>query len=156
VVTAAGSKQFVVFRLGSEDYAFDISLVMEIQSFDAITKVHRSAPYIEGVMNLRGKLVTVVNLRKRFGMEPMPSHESAKIVIVDAPDAPVGFIVDEVAEVVRASPESIEDTPSYVSQNIESEYVLGIIKQGERLVTLVDPIKILALSTGAETGAGGG
>jgi len=61
-----------------------------------------------------------------------------------------------VAEVVRASPESIEDTPSYVSQHIESEYVLGLIKQGDRLVTLVDPIKILALSTGAETGAGGG
>jgi len=145
----------VVFRLGDEDYAFEISRVMEIQSFEAITKVHRSAAYIEGVMNLRGKLVTVVNLRKRFGMAPMPSQESAKIVIVDAPGAPVGFIVDEVAEVVRASPESIEDTPAYVAQSIESEYVLGIIKRGDRLVTLVDPIKILALSTDVGQGAGG-
>lgn len=156
MASGAGSKQFVVFRLGDEDYAFDISRVMEIQSFGAITGVHRSAPYIEGVMNLRGKLVTVVNLRKRFGMAPMPSQESAKIIIVDAPDAPVGFIVDEVAEVVRASPESIEDTPTYVAQSIESEYVLGIIKRGDRLVTLVDPVKILTLSTDAGSSTGGG
>ncbi len=140
------SKQFVVFRLGKEEYAFDISAVKEIQGFEQVTKVHRSAPYIEGVMNLRGKLVTVVNLRKRFGMDPPPSYEGAKIMIVEAPDALVGFIVDEVAEVMRAPESAVEETPAYVAQGIEAEYVRGIIKQEERLVTLIDPMKILALS----------
>lgn len=140
-------RQFVVFKLGKEEYGFDISVVREIHNLEEIAKVHRSAAHIEGVMNLRGKLLTVVNLRARFGMEPMPAGGSnQKIVVVDASDAPVGFLVDEVVEVVRLGNEAIEKAPAYVTSGIEAQYVIGIAKQEERLITIVDPLKVLELS----------
>jgi purine-binding chemotaxis protein CheW len=150
-----GTRQFVVFRLGNEEYGFDVAAVREIHKVDSITTVHRSAPYIEGVMNLRGKLVTVVNLRKRFGMQPMDDPRTSRIIVVDAPDAPVGFLVDEVVEVSRFAKQDIEKAPAYVTRGIDAEYVSGIAKQDTRLVTIIDPLKVLELTPGPEGRAGG-
>lgn len=147
-------RQIVVFRLGKEEYGFDISVVREIHDMEDIAKVHRSAPHIEGVINLRGKLLTVVNLRMRFGMEPLNKAEgNPKIVVIDGPDALVGFLVDEVSEVARIDVQSIEKAPEYISRGIESQYVLGIAKHDERLITLIDPLKVLELDS---AGQGGG
>jgi purine-binding chemotaxis protein CheW len=148
--------QFVVFRLGKEEYGFDVAIVREIHNIEEVAKVHRSASHIEGVINLRGKLLTVVNLRKRFGMEPNPDAEgNKKIVVVDAADAPVGFLVDEVLEVARFRKESVEKAPSYVASGIEAQYVLGIAKHEDRLITLIDPLKVLELSDDSEHSSGG-
>jgi purine-binding chemotaxis protein CheW len=148
--------QYVVFRLGKEEYGFDVAIVREIHNIDEVARVHRSASHIEGVINLRGKLLTVVNLRKRFGMEPNPDAEgNKKIVVVDAIDAPVGFLVDEVLEVARFAKDSVEKAPSYVANGIEAQYVLGIAKHGDRLITLIDPRKVLELSDDSEHGSGG-
>jgi purine-binding chemotaxis protein CheW len=141
------TRQYVAFRLGREEYAFDISSVREIFPTQDITRVHRSPRHIEGVMNLRGKLVTVVDLRRRFRLEPKTPDENSRIIVVDATDAPVGFIVDEVTEVIRLPPESVEPVPEYVAQEIESEYVAGIAKIDERLITVIDPLKVLELSS---------
>jgi purine-binding chemotaxis protein CheW len=138
--------QYVVFRLGKEEYAFDIRAVKEIRDLEQVAKVHKSPSYIEGVMNLRGKLVTIVDLRKRLGLEAKMHDEASKIVVVEATDAPVGFLVDEVTEVVKVEPQDIESAPSYVAEGLEAEYVKGIAKMGNRLVTVVDPVKILELS----------
>jgi purine-binding chemotaxis protein CheW len=146
--------QYVLFRLGNEEYAFDISIVKEIHELQQIAKVHRTPSYIEGVMNLRGKLVTVVDLRKRLGLPATPAGESSKIIVVDAPDAAVGFLVDEVTEVAKIPPEAIEPPPSIVAEGAEAEYVLAIAKQGERLVTIIDPVKILELSTDDQESGG--
>jgi len=147
-------RQIVVFKLGKEEYGFDVAVVREIHSMEDIAKVHRSAPHIEGVINLRGKLLTVVNLRTRFGMEPLKKNEgNPKIVVVDGPDALVGFLVDEVSEVARIDPQSIEKAPDYIAKGIESQYVLGIAKHEERLITLIDPLKVLELDS---AGRGGG
>ncbi|OGS41826.1 MAG: hypothetical protein A3K67_03035 [Euryarchaeota archaeon RBG_16_62_10] len=149
-------KQFVVFRLGKEEYGIDVTTVREIHGISDITTVHRSARYIEGIINLRGKLLTVINLRKRFDMEPAEGMASERIVVIDAPDAPVGFLVDEVLEVLRIGPEAVEKAPEYVTKGIDAQYVLGIAKQEDRLITLVDPMRILELSTDAEAEPGGG
>jgi len=146
--------QYVLFRLGNEEYAFDISAVKEIHELQQIAKVHRTPSYIEGVMNLRGKLVTVVDLRKRLGLQAAPAGDSSKIIVVEAPDAPVGFLVDEVTEVARFAPEAIEPPPSIVAEGVESEYILAIAKQGERLVTIIDPVKILQLSMDEQESGG--
>lgn len=147
MTSETGLRQFVVFRLGKEEYAFDVSIVREIHNMEDIAKVHRSASHIEGVINLRGKLLTVVNLRTRFGMDQIPAGEgNQKIVVVDASDAPVGFLVDEVVEVIRLGNEAIEKAPAYVTSGIESQYVVGIAKHDERLITLIDPLKVLDLS----------
>lgn len=137
-------RQLVVFRLDKEEYGFDVSAVREIHDMQDVAKVHRAAAHIEGVVNLRGKLLTVINLRKRFDMKD-DGTLSSKIVVVDAPDAPVGFMVDEVIEVARVPPESIEKAPAYVTGGIEAQYVVGIVKLDDRLITLIDPLKILEL-----------
>lgn len=147
--------QYVVFKLGKEEYAFDIGIVREIHELEQIAKVHRSPTYIEGVMNLRGKLVTVVDLRKRLGLEAKTPDDASKIVVVDAPDTPVGFLVDEVTEVAKFGPEAIEPPPSYVREGMEADYVFGIAKYGEKLVTLVDPIRILEIPIDESTKPGG-
>jgi purine-binding chemotaxis protein CheW len=122
-------------------------MVREIHNMEDIAKVHRSASHIEGVINLRGKLLTVVNLRIRFGMDAMSADKgNPKIVVVDASDAPVGFLVDEVVEVVRIGNEAIEKAPAYVTSGIEAQYVTGIAKHEDRLITLIDPLKVLELS----------
>lgn len=139
-------KQYVVFKLGKEEFGFDVANVREIQGIDNITTVHGSAKYIEGVMNLRGKLVTVINMRARFGMTPVEETREPKIVVIDAADAPVGFIVDEVTEVIHIPDSTIEKVPSHIASKIEAEYVLGIAKREERLITLIDPLKVLELS----------
>jgi purine-binding chemotaxis protein CheW len=147
-------RQVVVFKLGKEEFGFDVSLVREIHAMEDIAKVHRSAPHIEGVINLRGKLLTVVNLRTRFGMEPLEKDKgNPKIVVIDGPDALVGFLVDEVSEVARIDSQSIEKAPEYIAREIESQYVLGIAKLEDRLITLIDPLKVLELDS---AGHGGG
>ncbi len=146
-------RQIVVFKLGKEEYGFDVSVVREIHNMEDIAKVHRSASHIEGVINLRGKLLTVVNLRTRFGMEPMKKEEgNPKIVVIDAPDAMVGFLVDEVSEVARIDSQSVEDAPEYVAKGIEAQYVLGIAKHEDRLITLIDPVKVLELDAAGQEG----
>lgn len=144
------AKQYVIFRLGTEEFGFDVTNVREIQGIDRITAVHGSAGYVEGVMNLRGKLVTVINMRSRFGMPPSEEPVSERIVVIDATDAPVGFIVDEVTEVLHISTDSIEKMPAHIASRIESEYVLGIAKKDERLITLLDPLKVLELSSDSD------
>jgi len=156
-LNAAGNlRQYVVFKLGNEHYGFDVEMVREIHNFGEVAKVHRAAQHIEGVMNLRGKLLTIVNLRKRFQMEPAPDESAQKIVVIEAPDAPVGFLVDEVIEVARISDAALEKPPAYVASGIEAEYVVNIAKHDDRLITIVNPIKILELSTGEEVRPGGG
>jgi len=137
-------RQLVVFRLDKEEYGFEVSSVREIHNMEDVAKVHRAASHIEGVVNLRGKLLTVVNLRKRFAMNP-EGATNPKIVVVDAPDAPVGFMVDEVVEVARVPLEAIEKAPAYVATGIEAQYVVGIVKLDDRLITVIDPIKVLEL-----------
>lgn len=151
VMASSGVDQYVVFRLGKEEYGFDVTNVREIQTMDRITTVHGSARYIEGVMNLRGKLITVINLRKRFGMEPTTEQSQSKIVIVEASDAPVGFIVDEVTEVANIPKATVEKVPLPIASKIESEYVIGIAKHSDRLITIIDPIKVLDMSVEPET-----
>jgi purine-binding chemotaxis protein CheW len=154
-LNAGDTRQYVVFRLGNEEYGFDVDTVREIHSFDEVAKVHRAAYHIEGVMNLRGKLLTVVNLRKRFQMEPAPQDSPQKVVVIEAPDAPVGFLVDEVLEVARISDDALEKPPAYVTSGIDAEYVTHIAKHEDRLITIVNPVKILELSSDDGGGRGG-
>lgn len=149
------SRQYIAFKLGDEEFAFDISSVREIFPTQNITKVHRSPEYIEGVMNLRGRLVTVIDLRRRFKLDAASPDENSRIIVIDSHEAPVGFLVDEVTEVTRLDVESIEPVPAYVADGIESEYVIGIAKVDDRLITLVNPLKILELSSEEARTVGG-
>lgn len=128
--------QFVTFRLGKEEYAVDILKVQEINRIVDITTVPNSPEYIEGVINLRGKVIPVINLRKRFGLDSKGPDKHARIIVIDV-GIVTGIIVDSVSEVLRISSDTI-DPPPLMTGSISSEYIRGVGKLNDRLLILID------------------
>jgi purine-binding chemotaxis protein CheW len=142
--TVSGDEQqLVLFQVGAELYGVDIAGVHEIIRLQAITRVPRAPTFIEGIINLRGKVIPVVDLRRRFGLPPAEHTRASRIVVVEIDDQVVGIIVDAVSEVLRVNGATIEP-PSPVVAGIDSEYVHGIAKLPERLVILLDLDRVLA------------
>ncbi|MBF0568322.1 MAG: chemotaxis protein CheW [Nitrospirae bacterium] len=134
--------QLVTFTLGTEEYAIDILRVQEINRMTDITIVPNAPPFVEGVVNLRGKVIPVVSLRKKFEIEDRASDESSRVMIVDLQGVTIGLIVDAVSEVLRVSSDIVESTPP-MSSNIDTEFIFGIAKLNDRLIILLDIDKML-------------
>jgi purine-binding chemotaxis protein CheW len=141
--SAMSEIQLVVFDLASEHYGVDISDVREIMRMQNITKVPGAVSYVEGVINLRGKVLPVLDLRKRLGLKVAEQTEESRIVVVDIADGEVGVIVDAVTEVLRVPNASIEPPSSMVAQG-NSDYLRGIAKLTDRLIILLDLNKLLS------------
>ena len=135
-------QQLVVFDLSSEAYGVDIGAVREIIRLQDITKVPRTPEFVEGVINLRGKVIPVVDLRKRFGLPAEEESKENRIVVVDIGAQDIGVIVDAVTEVLRIATESVEP-PASVITTADSEYLLGIAKLDSRLIILLDLEQVL-------------
>ena len=135
-------EQLVVFELANEVYGVDISRVQEIIRMATITKLPRAPEFVEGVINLRGKVIPVVDLKKRFGLEQGERSRASRIVVVDVGEHTIGMVVDAVSEVLRVPAEVVEP-PSPVVTTIESDYIRGIAKLEGRLVILLDLDKVL-------------
>jgi purine-binding chemotaxis protein CheW len=142
---AAGGeeRQLVVFELGAELYGVEIARVHEIIRLQSITRVPRAPSFVEGVINLRGKVIPVVDLRRRFGLPTAEHTRASRIVVVEIGDQVVGVVVDGVSEVLRVNTATVEP-PSPVVAGIDSEYLHGIAKLPERLVILLDLDRVLA------------
>jgi purine-binding chemotaxis protein CheW len=140
----------VCFRLGEEEYGVDISQVQEINRMMPITRVPRAPAFMKGVINLRGQLIPVVDLRLRFGMLAVEPTKSTRIVVVEIGHSRVGMIVDGVSEVLKMPIEHIEPAPEMIT-DIEAGYIKGVGKFGERLIVLLDlgPIVLGAGEAGA-------
>jgi purine-binding chemotaxis protein CheW len=135
--------QLVVFQLGAELYGVEISRVHEIIRLQAVTRVPHSPAFVEGVINLRGKVISVINLRHRFGLPDAADTRAGRIVVVDINDQVIGMVVDGVSEVLRIHTSTIEP-PSPAVAGIDSEYLQGIAKLPERLVILLDLDRVLS------------
>jgi purine-binding chemotaxis protein CheW len=135
--------QLVTFRLGSEEYGIDIMKVQEIIRIQSITRVPQMPAFIEGVINLRGSVIPVLDLRKRFEMEGTAIDHEARIVIVNVDGRTIGVVVDAVSEVKRLSESQIEPPPPVVA-GIGHEYLRGVGKLDGRLIILLDLEKILS------------
>ena len=135
--------QLVTFRLGSEEYGIDIMKVQEIIRIQSITRVPQMPVFIEGVINLRGSVIPVLDLRKRFEMDASAIGHEARIVIVNVDGRTVGVIVDAVSEVKRLSESQIEPPPPVVA-GIGHEYLRGVGKLDGRLIILLDLEQILS------------
>lgn len=133
--------QVVVFSLGGEEYSVDISIVREIIRMVDITRIPKLPEFIEGVMNLRGQIITVIDLRKRFEIKPAV-NDNNRIIIVVLKGEPVGIIVDSVLEVMTVLPGQIDDIPS-IKHTQTQEYLKGICKVDDRILILLDIDKIL-------------
>ena len=132
----------VGFRVGRETFGVPIGLVHEIVRVPEITAVPDSPGYVEGVINLRGKIVSVVDLRKRFGEKEITSHKKNRILVTEVDGKMVGLIVDAASEVLKIPDNEIELPPSVFEEG-ELNYVTGVGKLHGRLVILIDLSKIL-------------
>jgi purine-binding chemotaxis protein CheW len=136
--------QFVTFSLNEEEYAVDILNVQEINRITEITKVPNSPVFVEGVINLRGKVIPVVNLRKKFGLEDKATDDTSRIIIMEINGITNGLIVDSVSEVLRV-PSSIIEPPPPMSSDVSSNYIKGIAKLEERLIVLLDIDRLIGI-----------
>lgn len=134
--------QVVAFRLGKEEYAVDILHVQEIVRLLSITRVPRSAKHIEGVVNLRGNIVPIINLHQRFNIESAGEEEDKRIVVFQFDDFKAGIIVDEVSEVLALNSNDIEETDKVYS-SMSSDFIKGIARVDNRLFLLLDLQKII-------------
>ena len=130
-------RQFVSFRLGKEEYGIPILRVQEIIRFEALTRVPQSADYIEGVLNLRGQIIPVVDLRRRFGLPSLDRNSSTRIIVVEIDQARFGILVDSVNEVRSIASDEIDPAPPLGGQ-IDAEYIEGMAKLDQGLVILLD------------------
>jgi purine-binding chemotaxis protein CheW len=129
--------QLVTFKLGNEEYAVDILKVQEINRMKEITRVPNTPAYVEGVINLRGKVIPVVNLRSKFSLTERENDIQSRIMIMDIQGITMGLVVDAVSEVLRIPSNIVEPTPQMAS-NISTEYIKGIAKLEDRLIILLD------------------
>jgi purine-binding chemotaxis protein CheW len=142
--SAAGvGGKFLTFYLRGEEYGLEILKVQEIIGVMAVTPVPRTPDFIVGVINLRGKVIPIVDLRLKFGMELLAHTEETCIIVVQANGVQIGIVVDKVSEVVDIAGENIEDTPSFGSE-VNTDYILGIGKSEGRIKLLLDIDRVLA------------
>lgn len=139
---AQSEEQLVVFTLANETYGIAISTVNEIIRMQEITEVPRTPDFVEGVINLRGRIVPVIDLRKRFCLEAGEETQASRIMVVEIQGLTVGMVVDSVSEVLRLPSDSVEPTPPMVA-GIEAAYLKGVGKWDDRLIILLDIEKVL-------------
>lgn len=134
--------QLVTFRIGDEEFGVDILSVQEINRMLQITMVPRAPFFIEGVINLRGKVIPVVNMRTRFNKPQVEPDADTRIVVVDLGQKVIGILVDAVSVVLRLPSSTIEAAPPVVA-GIGSEYIKGVGKLNDRLLILLDLANLL-------------
>ena len=138
--------KYLTLGLAEEEYGLEIRKVREIISLCSITAVPRTPDYVKGVINLRGKVIPVVDLRRKFGMEEAEPTDKTWIIVVDVGNVEMGILVDHVSEVLDITAEDIDDAPSF-GTGVDMEFILGMGKAEGRVTILLDISKVL---TGAE------
>lgn len=142
VQVADTEEQLVVFDLGQEVYGVDISNVQEIIRMQAITQVPGAPHFVEGVINLRGKIIPVIDLHRRFRLAGNSAGNAGQIVVVEAGEHVIGMVVGGVSEVLRI-PVSCVEPPSSIVLGVDSDYIRGIAKLEGRLIILLQLDKVL-------------
>ena len=141
--------KFLTFILGSEVYGIEILKVREIIKLMDITAVPRTPDYLKGVINLRGKVIPIVDLRSKFSMPEIEHTQETCIIVAEVNQTSIGIIVDSVSEVSNINSEEIEESP-HLGQNIDTDFILGLGKTKERIVILLD-IELVLSSEDLET-----
>jgi len=138
-------RQLVVFRLGVEGFGVNINKVREINRLVEITRIPESPEFIEGVINLRGEIIPIIDMRKRFGMTiEQDTNQSNRIMVIETENQLIGFIVDEVQEVLRIPAGKIDPPPELISTEVDRRYIEGVAALEERLLIVLDSDRIFA------------
>ncbi|GAF64037.1 chemotaxis protein CheW [Bacillus sp. TS-2] len=132
----------IIFQIQSEEYAIPVEFIQSIERMQPITRIPGTEPYIKGVMNLRGLITPIVDLRARFSLEEREFDDSTRILVISKDTMSFGMIVDGANDVLDLPKDKIEPTPEVVG-GVQAEYLDGVIKIGERLFTLLNLSKIM-------------
>ena len=135
--------QLVTFSIGSEEFGVDILKVIEIIRTMEITKVPKAPAFVEGVINLRGLVIPIIDLRRRFGLAEKAGESDTRIIVIEINGMSVGFVVDSVSEVLRIPANTVEPAPPVVA-GVDSDYISGVGKLEDRLLILLDLDKLLS------------
>lgn len=135
-------KQYVIFKLGTEEYGVDIMKVKEISEFKESTKVPNAPYFVDGIINLRGEIIPIINLKKRFKVSLGDINSDTRIIVININDRNVGFVVDEASQVLRIKDDEIDAAPEIIA-GVERQYITGVGKVGEKIIILLDLEKIL-------------
>lgn len=136
-------RQLVSFQLDAEEYGVDVLSVREIIRLPEITKTPNCPDYVDGIINLRGTVVPIISLRKRFGLYEKEHDRHSRILVMERGGRLTGFVVDAVSEVLRVSAASIQPPPSLVSSGSAQDCLTGVINHGERLLIVIEPARLL-------------
>ena len=140
--------QYVTFRIGSEDFGVDILMVQEIIRMPKITPIPNAPPFILGVINLRGKIIPVVDLRIRVALPQTEASDARRIVVVELKEKRIGMLVDSVSQVIRIPAGVVEEMPEE-AVNVTENFIKGVGKLDNRLIIILDLNKALLITTGS-------
>ncbi|MEM8678955.1 MAG: chemotaxis protein CheW [Planctomycetota bacterium] len=142
VVQRKNSAQFVGFQLGGQEYAFPIEQIREIVIIDNVTQVPQVPDFVEGVTNLRGAIIPIINLRRLLDLPPKAADAETRTIVVNVRDRTMGCTVDMVSQVIRILDSEIQDAPATITAD-GADYISGFAKQDERLLVLLDIERLL-------------
>jgi purine-binding chemotaxis protein CheW len=139
---ASDGSQFLTFTLGAEEYGVEILKVQEIKGYSAITPIPNTPSYVKGVMNLRGAIIPIVDLRAKLAMPEAAYNQFTVIIVVRVGPKTVGVVVDAVSDVLNIPAKDVQPTPDFGAQ-VDARFISGLAKTGDRLVVLLDIDKVL-------------
>jgi len=149
-VVSVGSRlagKYMSFKLANEEYGLEILKVREIIGLMDITRVPRTQTFVRGIINLRGRVIPVIDLKLKFGMERTESTDQTVIIVVMVSvgdhDVTMGMLVDEVLEVLDIPSDQIEPPPNFGNDSVDTKFILGVGKQDKRVIFLLDIAKIM-------------
>ena len=134
---ALAGGEFLTFRLGAEEYGIDILRVQEIRSYEAPTRIANAPPFIKGVVNLRGVIVPIVDLRLKLGCEAVDYNEFTVVIVLNVAGRVVGAVVDSVSDVLELSNDAVKPAPELAS-SVDTRFITGIGNVGDRMLNLMD------------------
>ena len=137
-----GSSEFLTFKLGGEEYGIDILRVQEIRGYDAVTPIANSPEFLKGVINLRGTIVPIIDLRIKFQVGQAVYDQFTVVIILNIGTRVMGIVVDSVSDVTTLNPEQIRPTPE-LGGSVDTSYIKGLAPSDERMLILLDIEKMM-------------
>jgi purine-binding chemotaxis protein CheW len=135
--------EYLTFTLGDEEYGVDILMVQEIRGYEAVTKIANAPEFIRGVINLRGIIVPVVDMRIKFNLENVVYNQFTVVIVLNVCGRVIGMVVDGVSDVIELTPEQIHETPEFGS-SLDTQYLIGLGTVDARMIILVDIERLMS------------
>ncbi|MGZ8161107.1 MAG: chemotaxis protein CheW [Methylobacter sp.] len=141
--SVAAGREYLAFTLGDEDYGIDILMVQEIRGYETVTKIAKAPDFIKGVINLRGVIVPVVDMRIKFQLANVVYNQFTVVIVLNVCGRVIGMVVDGVSDVIALTSEQIHATPEFGS-SLDTQYLIGLGTVDERMIILVDIERLMS------------